>query len=749
MKRFIILLCLSLSASLYAQERLTDYIDPSIGSIGWGNVGVGPTRPFGMVKPAPACTDGHGPGWQEMPERVDGFAQMYVTSTGGGAKYGNVLLTPFSGPLDKTQHLDYRKWEEIKLGMYSTQFEGNGIRTDLTASSKASFYKFTYPSTSPKCLSVDLGFFLGTYTPNEWVGAETQRFVGSEVQVVSDTEIMGYTRVRGGWNYGRAYTVFFYLIADKPFDQVRTWKDGQISDASEQFDSGKGTGALLKFADDADVVNVKVGVSHLGCLKAKANVINEIPHWDFERTYNELVDSWETILSKAELDPSTPLEYKRMFYTGLYHTYFYPVDKTGENPLWTDGEPYYDDYYALWDTYRTSIPMMTLLTPDKTVDFVRSMLSTYKHDKYMPDARSGNCNGRTQGGSNAEIVIVDSYLKGLEGIDWELALQASLKDADVPPGDTEEAEGRGGLREYNELGYIPYGIPRAGNRTVDYAYCDYAIYQLAKGLGKDDVAERFLRQSDNWKNLWRADYEYDGVKGFIMPRSADGKWLDKVNGLYPSREEFEYTPVTNEAWKYSSNWDAFFYEGTSWQYSLSVPHDVPGLIEMCGGEKAFRERLDKFFDGEYYDVSNQPSFIIPCLYHWIGRPDLSGERIYEIMEKHFNDGPEGLPGNDDSGSMSCWMNFHLIGLYPFAGQDLYLIHAPLIPSVVFHLDKADFTIKTENLSDKNRYIQKAYLNGVEYPYSAIRHRDIAAGGELLLEMGPKPKDWGKELLPTE
>ena len=733
---------------MYAQERLTDYIDPSIGSIGWGNVGVGPTCPFGMVKPAPACTDGHGPGWQEMPERVDGFAQMYVSSTGGGAKYGNVLLTPFSGPLDKTQHLDYRKWEEIKLGMYSTQFEGNRIRTDLTASDKASFYKFTYPSESPKCLSVDLGFFLGVYTPNDWVGAETQRFVGSEVQVVSDTEIMGYTRVRGGWNYGRAYTVFFYMVADKPFTQVRTWKDGQISDALEQFDSGKGTGALVQFADDADVVNVKVGVSHLGCMKAKVNVASEISHWDFDRTYNELLDKWEAILSKAELDPKTPLEYKRMFYTGLYHTYFYPVDKTGENPLWTDGEPYYDDYYALWDTYRTSVPMMTLLTPDKTVDFVRSMLSTYKHDKYMPDARSGNCNGRTQGGSNAEIVIVDSYLKGLEGIDWELALQASLKDADVPPGDTEEAEGRGGLREYNELGYIPYGIPRAGNRTVDYAYCDYAIYQLAKGLGKDDIAERFLRQSDNWKNLWRADYEYDGVKGFIMPRSAEGEWLDKVYGLYPSREEFEYTPVTNEAWKYSSNWDVFFYEGTSWQYSLSVPHDVPGLIEMCGGEDSFRKRLDKFFDGNYYDVSNQPSFIIPCLYHWIGRPDLSGERIYEIMEKYFNDGPEGLPGNDDSGSMSCWMNFHLIGLYPFAGQDLYLIHAPLVPSVVFHLEKADFAIRTKNLSEKNRYIQKVYLNGVEYPYSAIRHRDIISGGELLLEMGPKPKTWGKEVLPA-
>lgn len=730
------------------QERFVDYVDPYIGSIGWGNVGVGPTCPFGMVKPAPACTDGHGPGWEEMPERVDGFAQMYVTSTGGGAKYGNVLVTPFSGELDKTQHLDYRKWEEVQVGLYSTQFQGNGIRTDLTASEKVSFYKFTYPSSDPKCLSVDLGFFLGVYTPAEWVGAETQRFIGSEVQVVSDTEIMGYTRVRGGWNYGRAYTVFFYLVADKPFAQVRTFKDGQISETTEQYDSGKGTGALVRFGDDADVVNVKVGVSHLGCLKAKANVADEIPHWDFDRTRGELIDKWESILSKVELDPSTPLEYKRMFYTGLYHTYFYPVDKTGENPLWTDGEPYYDDYYALWDTYRTSIPMMTLITPDKTVDFVRSMLSTYKHDKYMPDARSGNCNGRTQGGSNAEVVIADSYLKGLEGIDWELALEASLKDADVPPGDTEEAEGRGGLREYNELGFIPYGVPRAGNRTVDYSYCDYAIYQLAKGLGREDLAERFLRQSSNWKNLWRADYEYDGVKGFIMPRDADGNWLDEVYGLYPSHEKFIYTPVTNEAWKQSSNWDAFFYEGTSWQYSLSVPHDVPGLIDICGGPEAFRMRLDRFFDGEYYDVSNQPSFIIPCLYHWIGCPDLSGERVADIIARHFSDQPDGLPGNDDSGSMSCWMNFHLIGLYPMAGQDLYLIHAPIVPGVSMQLSGGKFTIRTDGFSKKNRYIVSATLNGKDYPYSALRHRDMVNGGELVLKMGPKPSDWGKDLLPA-
>lgn len=745
-KSFIISSLLLISLALSGQQkRITDYIDPMIGSYGAGNVGVGPTCPFGMAKPSPDCGDSHGPGWQEMPERVDGFAQMHVGGTGGGAKYGNILITPFSGPLDAVQHIDYRASEEVALGYYMSVFQGSGIKTEISAAEKSSFYRFTYPSEGRKCLSVDAGFFLGSYTPNWLAGEETQVLVGSEVQILSDTEIIGYSRVRGGWNYGRAYTVYFYLVADKPFEVTKTWKDGVISDASFQFDSGKGTGALVSFPDYADVVNVKVGISHVGCMKARANVDNEISHWDLEQTRNELIDKWEAILSKVELDHATDERHKRMFYTALYHTYFYPVDKTGENPYWNDGEPYFDDYYALWDTYRTSLPMMTLITPDRTVDFIKSLLSTCRHDRYMPDGRSGNSNGRTQGGSNADIVIADAYLKGLEGIDWEKALEACLKNADVPPGDTEEAEGRGGLAEYNSLGYIPYGIDRAGNRTVEYSYCDYAIYQLAKGLGRNDLAERFLRQSSNWKNLWRMDYEHGGVKGFIMPKDRDGNWMDEVYGLYPAHEKFTYTPVTNESWKYSSNWQAFFYEGTSWQYSLAVPHDIPGLIELCGGPEAFRKRLDIFFDEGYYDVTNQPSFIIPCLYHWIGRPDLTGERIRQIVGTNFHDGYEGLPGNDDAGSMSCWLNFHLIGLYPIAGQDLYIIHAPVIPGIVFHLEGGDFTIKAEGLSDRNRYIQSVTLNGKNYPYSWLKHKDIAKGGTLILKMGPKPGSWGCEM----
>ena len=234
---------------------------------------------------------------------------------------------------------------------------------------------------------------------------------------------------------------------------------------------------------------------------------------------------------RIEISPRTPEAQKRMFYTGLYHTMIMPVDRSGENPLWADDEPYYDDFYAIWDTYRTSTPLITLIDPKRETDIVRSLINIYKRDGYMPDARSGNSNGRTQGGSNAEIVIADAFVKGLEGIDYELGLQAMLKDATVCPGDRHEAEGRGGLIPYLELGYIPYGIPRAGNRTVEYSYCDYAIALVAKGLGKEDLYQHYLKQSGNWKNLWRDDYEQCNACDFAVVPPAASYTLAKFSGI--------------------------------------------------------------------------------------------------------------------------------------------------------------------------------------------------------------------------
>ena len=725
---------------------LSQYVDPRIGSEGLGRVFIGPSCPYGMVKPSPDCTPSPNSGWLPMPERVDGFAQVHVSGTGGGPKYGNVLVTPFGNGMDRVNHYDYREYETIRLGYYDTQFKQNGIRTEITTANRASFYRFTYPEDSLKSLAVDAGFFLGENPVPD--AREAQQFVGSEIQVLSDHEVAGYTRIRGGWNNGKAYTVYFYAETDRPFVQSLTWKGNRITEAQSQYDSAEKTGALLRFAKDDKVVQLKVGISFLSMQKAKINAHSEIPHWSFEKVHQDLLGQWEQLLQKIEINPSTPLAKKRMFYTGLYHTMLMPVDRTGENPLWSDPEPYYDDFYAIWDTYRSSSPLITLIDPKREADIVRSLVNIYKRDGYMPDARSGNSNGRTQGGSNAEIVIADAFVKGLKGIDYELALEAMLKDATVPPGGNEEAEGRGGLIPYLELGYIPHGIDRAGNRTVEYSYCDYAIALVAKGLGKEDLYQRYLKQSENWKNLWRGDYEHEGAKGFIMPRDKEGNWLDSIPFGHSTRMQpkFKYTPVTFEGPWYTPWWSMFFYEASSWEYSLSIPHDVPGLIEKCGGAADFEKRLDIFFDKGFFNVNNEPSFLTPCLYHWLGKPWRSSDRIREIIAKNYNDGPVGLPGNDDSGAMSSWLAFHMIGLYPNAGQDYYLIHTPLLTSTTFHLEGGkEFKVVAEGLSDKNCYIQGVTLNGKDYPYSVLRHKDIMAGGELVLKMGKKPGNWGKEL----
>lgn len=723
-----------LPCNVYGEE-LWRNVDPRIGSEGLGRVFIGPSCPFGMVKPSPDCTVSPNSGWLPMPTQVNGFAQVHVSGTGGGPKYGNILLMPFVGQLNSLNHIAHRKFEEISLGYYATEFEENGIKTEITTAPRASFYRLSYPQPQERALMVDAGFFLGENPVPD--AREAQQFVGSETAIVSDREIAGYTRIRGGWNNGRAYTVYFHLISDTPFDRTSTWKGDSITIDGQQFDSGKKTGALVSFADGDTPINLTVGLSFLSERKAKENALNESEGRDFDTVLADCRNEWEKLLSRISVDPETPDNYKRMFYTGLYHTMLMPVDRTGENPLWTDPVPYYDDFYAIWDTYRTSTPLITLIAPERQRDMVRSLINIGKRDGYMPDARSGNANGRTQGGSNAEIVIADAFVKGLEGINYEEALKAMLKDATVSPGGNHEAEGRGGLEEYVSLGFIPHGIPRAGNRTVEYSYCDYAIYLVAKGLGKENLARKYLQQSGNWKNLWRKDYEHDGVKGFIMPRNAEGEWLDSITYGHSEQMKptFVYTPVTFEGPWYTPWWDMFFYEASSWEYSLSVPHDVEGLIELCGGPEAFENRLDKFFAKEYFNVNNEPSFLTPCLYHWIGKPDKTGKLVHEIIAANYSDTPSGLPGNDDSGAMSSWLAFHMSGLYPNAGQDYYLIHTPLLKSTTFHLANGkDFTVRCEGTPGADTVIESITLNGQPYTSFRLSHKDLMAGGELVLQL---------------
>ena len=711
MKRInrILTTCLWCLSAVSAMGQIWTNVDPKIGMEGVGRTFPGPSMPFGMCKPGPDCGVSPNAGWAKMPEKVTGFSQTHVSGTGGGQKYGNILIQPGVEPQKRVN-------EEIALGYYATTFE-NGIRTEITTSERCAFYRIHYPKDA--LLLIDVTHYLGKDSvPDK---REKQQFVGADIEIINNHEIRGFSRIRGGWNNGDAYTVYFCLQSDKPFEQ-----------------KGKD---VVAFADT--LVNIKVGISYVSEQQAKRN----IPANDFDGQLNKVRERWEQQLSKIQIKGSE--RDKRMFYTALYHTMLMPVEKTGENPKWTES-PYYDDYYAIWDTYRTSTPLITLLDEQREADIVNALLNIYKREGYMPDARSGDCNGRTQGGSNAEVVIADAFVKGLKGIDYNLALQAMLKDAEVDPGADHEKHGRGGLKEYAELGYIPYGIDRAGNRTIEYAYNDYCIALVAKGLGRTDIYEQYLKQSQNWKNLWRSDYEWDGVKGYIMPKDAQGRWLDSVPWGHSKvyHPQIPYTPITKVAPWYLPWWSTFFYEALSAEYSLSIPHDVPGLIEACGGAETFRKRLDMFFDRKRYNVGNEPSFLTPCLYHWIGRPDLSSDRVREIVTSNYTDQPDGLPGNDDSGAMSSWLAFHMMGLYPNAGQSYYLLHAPLISEWTLQLCNGK-TLRGI-VKGKGTHFEKVTLNGKVLDDARLEHADLMAGGELMFHVSTKkPQKAASDFTPSK
>ncbi|MES3020448.1 MAG: GH92 family glycosyl hydrolase [Pseudomonadota bacterium] len=731
------------------------YVDPFIGTEGLGNVTIGPSRPFGMVKPGPdnltTANSGYSP---DLKHAIFGFSQVHVSGTGGGPKYGNVSVMPFTGDFGTIEHTSERKDETTSLGYYAALLTRPNVKTEITAAAKVAYYRFTFNNPGARGILVDAGRFLNEATAPRvadafYLVAESQLLVGSEVEVVSDREVRGYNRVRGGWNDGNAYTVYFHAVFDKPFTQFKTWKGSKLQpNVRVQFDSGDKTGAMLSFKDEADrTVQMKVGISFLSTAKAYQNILAETPGWKFDDVLGETQQAWEKLLSRVEVDKNTPVEYKKMLYTGLYHTMLMPADRTGENPGWASRRPYYEDFYAIWDTYRSSHPLITLVAPQRQVDIINAMLDIYEFDGYMPDARSGGTNGLTQGGSNADVLIADAYVKGLTGIDYELALQAMLKNADVPPGGNEKKEGRGGLTDYNTLGYVSHNFPRAGTRTLEYAYNDFNIATLAKGLGKQDIYRRFAKQANNWQNLWR-DIGSMGARGFIMPRDAKGEWVDTITCNVKGKSQRTYAPVDVDYGQCVCWWCSFLYEGNSWEYSLYVPHDVAGLIEKSGGAAAFKTRLDTLFNKKYFNIANEPSFLSPNLYHWVGQPEASSARVHEIIDKSFNAGRSGLPGNDDSGATSSWLVFHLLGLYPNAGQSYYMITTPYLTESVLRLGNGrSFKIVAKGLSASNKFIVSAKLNDVPFARAWIEHKEIDAGGVLELQMGDKPAAWGAKEVP--
>ncbi|WP_024891721.1 GH92 family glycosyl hydrolase [Luteimonas huabeiensis] len=726
------LLALPLAAP--AADALPRIADPAaevnifLGTDWYGRVFVGATEPFGTVKLGPDMV-----GFDGVPSksgylsagRILGFSHLHVSGTAG--KYGNVQVMASTGErFDPDDLASARDRETASPGYYAAHLTRPGVTAELTATRRVGLHRYRFDRSGPAHLSVKLDHILVRGT-----GAESQRFLGGTLERLSPTEIAGVGRYIGGWNQGGEYRVYFHLVSDTPAQAQTLWRgDERLADAAATLDGDRPFGAALHYdAQAGQAVQLKIGISFVSAEQARRNVEEEAPGWDFDAVHAATRAAWNDQLARVQVSPGdTPR--RRQLYTGIYHSMLMPSDRTGENPKWTSAEPDYDDYYAIWDTFRTVGPLLTLIAPERQRAMLRSLVDIYRHTGWMPDARSGNDNGRTQGGSNSDVMVADAFAKGLDGIDYATALQAMRKNAEVQP-DNPRQHGRDGVDAWHRLGYLPADIERAGSRTVEYAYNDFAIAQLACGLGQREVAREALARAGNWRNLWDPDLDVEGVRGFIRPRNADGSW--------------GAPDLTKRG-----SWTSFFYEGDLRTYSLYAPHDVAGLMALSGGPEAFVRRLDWMFDRFHFDMTNEPGFLIPVLYHWAGRPERSIDRVFEYLDKWFQDARGGLPANDDSGAMSSWLVFHQLGLYPVAGKDVYLIGRPSYARSELDLGGGrTLRIVAHNHDSEglNRYVQSATLDGAPLDTAWFRHRDIADGATLELVMGPEPSDWGRATPP--
>lgn len=712
----------------------TQYVDPFIGADGGGYVFPGACMPYGMVKLGPDCNRlTENAGWQAGTDVV-GFSHTHLNGSGGGCKYGNVLFMASTGEFTPVGYSSPYDGENAQVGLFSIHLKRYDIGVRLSASEHAGFHEYSFPETDKANIFVDLGKFLASY--------EAQEFVGSEVRILSDTEIEGYTRIRNGWNFSTAYTVYFHARFDTPAESFGTWKDDRKAPGvTEQADNNSKCGAWFTFNTNGHkTVKVKVGISYMGYGKAKEN-IRELGSWDIEDARKKAVDTWNGILSKIDVDtPDT--DARKIFYSSVYRIFLQPSDYAGENPMWISDEPYYGDYHAIWDTFRATHPFINLFCPSKGAEMVQSLVNIYEHDKYMPDARSSHWSGRTQGGSNSEMLVADAFVKGLKGIDWNKALDAMLKDAAVPPGDDERQYGRGGLWDYNRIGYVSTDFERGCTRTFEYSTNDHAIATVAKGLGRMDVYEEYSRKASSWENLWNSDVESFGFKGFAWPKNSDGTWLSDP----------EFTVFSSGSFGHQ------FYETFSWELSFYVPHDMKRLIEKTGGRDVFTKRLDTYFRESFpgkrdellfytkmvglCQISNEPCFLVPSLYAYVGQPYKTAKVVRGILASQYTSARDGVPGNDDSGSMGAWYAFHALGFYPNAGQNVYLISSPMFDKVTLNFeDGKKLVVTAKNASAKNIYVQSCALNGKPLDRCWLRHEELVFGGSLEFVMGARPSSW--------
>ena len=769
---FCFLLITIMQNGLHAQsDNPVDHVNPFLGTDFFGHTFPGASRPFAMVHLSPDVnTQGwtYCAGYIYSDNSIMGFSHTHWSGV-GMVNGGEVMLMPTIGYKLKTlpgtpenpeegyrSRFDHSS-EMASPGYYSVLLKDYNIKVELTSTQRAGFHRYTFPKAEYSRVILDLGHQIGENTSEER----------------SELKILNNNRIEGVKSSGLG-KVYFVAEFNKPFkyygtfdNDLKTPESGGSVWPYKNGESGKNIGAFVTFRSaENEQILVKVGISYTSVEGARKNLETEIPHWDFDRTRNEAREAWQKELSRIKIDGASD-DQKEIFYTALYHSFLsqYISEDVDGKYMGPDRKVHeakgFDFYgsFSCWDTYRSQHPLLTLTAPGHVNDFIRSIAAKTKDYGWLPAQHFLNVFGEAMVGDHLIPIITDAYVKGFRDYDINFLYGAMRKKAlEDPKPPVPHFAGRSGLAFYMKLGYTPVDkVTESVPNTLELAYDDWCIAQLAKELGKNSDYGLFMKRAHNYQNLW------DPRTRFMRPKKADGSWLEALNG-------HEQEIVKEGGHSYYRYFDPLlvgkrpsrhYTESNAWQYIWSVQHDVKGLINLFGGNTQFIAKLDTFFEmspnitppkyvgvvgtiGQYVQ-GNQPSHHVAYLYDFAGAPWKTQQRARQVTEELYRSGPGGLCGNEDMGSLSSWYVLSAMGIYAVTpGAPYYAIGSPLFRKATIDLGKGrTFTIETRNNSHENKYIQSAMLNGKPMNKTWLSQKEITDGGIVSFEMGPEPnKKWG-------
>ncbi len=742
MKKNTLTTCILLliAYSLHAQKLPVDYVNTFIGTGKTGNTNPYAQMPWGMVSVGPMnvldrVSKGEwiSSGYKHGEKNIAGFTQVNLSGT-GCPDLGCVLVMPTVSKrslVEDVNLLNPKNYQsgytdESSLpGYYAAKLTSYGIKAEMTATNRVSISRYTFPASANSNIIVNLADALTVKK-------------GGSIKVVSSTEIEGFKVVGGFCNkWSPMANVYFVIKLSKPAKLSGVWKDGVCLQNYNREIAGDNVGAFLSFTTSSDeAIEVKVAVSYTSINNARQNMKMEQAYFSFDDVLENSKNRWNKELSKILVEGGSDSD-RTIFYTALYHILIHPSllsDFNGSYPAMMSGDIRravgYSRYnvFSLWDTYRNVHPLLSLIYPEKQLDMLQSMIDMYKESGWLPKWELYSRESYVMVGDPAIPVIVDSYLRGIKDFEVNTAWEAMFKSAMV----TEENGNplRPGSSKFNTLGYIPENDKGRDNvwgsvsTGLEYCIADWNIAQFAKALGKENDYQIFLNRSMNYKNY------FDPATLFLSPRLSDGSFLTIKN---PNRVK-GYPGATG------------FVEGTPYNYNFMVPHDIPGLVKLMG-KKNFSERLEYCFtetDTLAFDMTNEPDIAYPYLFNYLKGEEWKTQKyVNQCIRNYFNTTVDGIPGDDDCGTMSAWLVFSMMGIYPDCpGNMNYQVSAPVFDRISIKLNEKfytgnEMTILAPKKSADDIYIESFNVNNVPSKTFVLNHQDIVKGGIINFVLSPK------------